>query len=190
MQQAVLHHFPDTQATYRFTHRDKDVFFTRKSIEEFKTAVSRKFYFLLNVVINYSNGILPGFSSMKVTDAELQWLKRTCPYFKPRYLDYLSTYEFKPEQVRISFIPVSGGGDFGHVDIEAVGPWVETIMWEVPLMACLSEIYFRLVTTDWIDEGQAGMLISGHGLVVLNSLLLRNRVQEGADSVRSRMYLQ
>jgi len=37
MQQAVLHHFPEAQATYRFTHRDKDVFFTQKCIEEFKT---------------------------------------------------------------------------------------------------------------------------------------------------------
>lgn len=41
MQQAVLYHFPDAQAIYRFTHRDKDVYFTRKCIEEFKTAISR-----------------------------------------------------------------------------------------------------------------------------------------------------
>jgi nicotinate phosphoribosyltransferase len=96
---------------------------------------------------------------MAVTDAELQWLKGMCPYFKQPYLEYLSTYKFKPEQVHISFIPVSGDGELGHVDIEAVGPWYETILWEVPLMALLSEIYFRLVTTDWIDEGQAGMFI-------------------------------
>jgi nicotinate phosphoribosyltransferase len=43
MQQAVMHHFPDAQATYRFAHRDTDVFFTRESIEEFKIAVSRTF---------------------------------------------------------------------------------------------------------------------------------------------------
>jgi nicotinate phosphoribosyltransferase len=43
MQQAVLHHFPEAQATYRFTHRDTDVFFTRKCIEEFKVAVSRTY---------------------------------------------------------------------------------------------------------------------------------------------------
>jgi len=136
MQQAVLHHFPEAQATYRFTHRDTDVFFTRKCIEEFETAVSQ-------------------FTAMTVTEAELRWLKRTCPYLKPRYLEYLSNYKFRPEQVHISFNPVSEDGEFGRVDIEAVGPWVETIMWEVPLMACLSELYFRLVVTDWIDEGQA-----------------------------------
>ena len=42
MQQAVLHHFPSGVASYRFTHRDKDVFFTRESVEEFKIAVSRE----------------------------------------------------------------------------------------------------------------------------------------------------
>jgi hypothetical protein len=46
MQQAVLHHFPYAQATYRFTHRDKDVFFTRKCVEEFKRVVSRMQFFL------------------------------------------------------------------------------------------------------------------------------------------------
>jgi nicotinate phosphoribosyltransferase len=43
MQQAVMHHFPDAQATYRFAHRDTDVFFTRESVEAFKIAVSRTF---------------------------------------------------------------------------------------------------------------------------------------------------
>lgn len=43
MQQAVLHHFPDATASYRFTHRDKDVFFTRESVEEFKVTVSREY---------------------------------------------------------------------------------------------------------------------------------------------------
>jgi nicotinate phosphoribosyltransferase len=97
---------------------------------------------------------------MALTDTEFQWLKQTCPYLKPQYLTYLSTYRFKPEQVHINFLPVSEDGEFGHVDIETVGPWVETIMWEVPLMACLSEIYFRFVVKDWTYEGQAGMPIS------------------------------
>jgi len=136
MQQAVLYHFPDAQAIYRFTHRDKDVYFTRQSIEEFKMAVSQ-------------------FSTLSITEAELQWLRHTCPYFRPRYLEYLSRYRFKPEQVHVSFVPVSHDGEQGHVEIEATGPWVETIMWEVPLMACLSEIYFRSVMTDWSDADQA-----------------------------------
>jgi len=32
--------------------------------------------------------------------------------------------------------------------------WLETILWEVPLMACLSEIYFRYADQDWDYTGQ------------------------------------
>lgn len=42
--------------------------------------------------------------------------------------------------------------------MEASGPWVETIFWEVPLMACLSETFFQTTDTDWSYDGQAGEL--------------------------------
>lgn len=42
MQQAVLHHFPDVQASYRFTHRDKDVPFTREAVEALKESITRE----------------------------------------------------------------------------------------------------------------------------------------------------
>ena len=43
MQQAVLQHFPGVQGTYRFTHRDKDVFFTRGCFDLFVRSVAREF---------------------------------------------------------------------------------------------------------------------------------------------------
>lgn len=42
MQQAVLHHFPDVEGTYRFTHRDKDVYFTRECFDRFQRSTSRE----------------------------------------------------------------------------------------------------------------------------------------------------
>ncbi|KAF9803225.1 hypothetical protein IEO21_09719 [Rhodonia placenta] len=135
MQQAVLHHFRDVQATYRFTHRDTDVLFTRDCFEQFKRSVSH-------------------FDQLRLADAERDWLGKACPYFTPEYLQYLSAYRFKVDQVRVEFLPVSADGQRGHLDIHAVGPWVETILWEVPLMACLSELYFRTVDTDWSYDGQ------------------------------------
>jgi len=135
MQQAVLHHFPTVEATYRFTNRDKTTLFSRQSIERFRTAVSQ-------------------FTDLSLTPDEREWLQESCPYFTPKYLNFLSAYRFKPEQVRITFVPVSADGLFGNVEIEAFGPWVETILWEVPLMASLSESYFQAVMTDWNDEKQ------------------------------------
>jgi len=135
MQQAVLRHFPDVQATYRFTHRGKDAIFTRKCVEELQDAVN-------------------GFSQVELSEPELEWLRITCPFLKQSYLAYLSTFRFDPSQVRITFVP-SLTGETGNIEIEVVGPWRETILWEVPLMACLSETYYRVVVTDWSDEGQA-----------------------------------
>jgi nicotinate phosphoribosyltransferase len=96
------------------------------------------------------------FSDLSLKDEELDWLKKACPYFTTKYLDYLAAYRFKPEQVQIKFNPVTANGTYGNIEIEATGLWVETIFWEVPLMACLSEIYFRTVMTDWCYEGQTG----------------------------------
>ncbi|KAI0313181.1 nicotinate phosphoribosyltransferase [Amylostereum chailletii] len=137
MQQAVLRCFPDVQSTYRFTHRDKDVYFTRACYERFKEAVSM-------------------FSELALTAPERDWLEKTCPYFTASYLDYLSSYRFKPEQVHIDFVSrAPEDSDEGRIEIEIAGPWVEAIFWEVPLMATLSEIYFTTVDTDWDEEGQA-----------------------------------
>jgi hypothetical protein len=96
------------------------------------------------------------FADLAITDSELEWLKETCPFLESPYLDYLSSFRFNPSQIQITFTPVSADGECGNVDIEASGPWVETIFWEVPLMACLSEIYFRVVKTDWSYVGQSG----------------------------------
>ncbi|KAH9945496.1 nicotinate phosphoribosyltransferase [Epithele typhae] len=134
MQQAVLQHFPAVQGTYRFTHRSKDVYFTRECYLRFKRSVS-------------------AFDRLALSSSERAWLEKACPYFKPTYLDYLEAYRFKPEQLSISFEP-GRDADRGHIHIDVSGPWEETILWEVPLMACLSEIYFTTVDTDWDYEGQ------------------------------------
>ncbi|CAA7265593.1 unnamed protein product [Cyclocybe aegerita] len=135
MQQAVLQQFPNVHSTYRFKNRSISTLFTRQSIERFRTAVSH-------------------FTTVQLTSAELSWLQAACPYFTSDYLDYLSTYRFKPEQVKVNYIPVSADQLQGRVEIDVVGPWVETILWEVPLMACLSESYFQSVFTDWGYAGQ------------------------------------
>lgn len=107
------------------------------------------------------------FDRLKLTKDERLWLEKRCPYFKPSYLDYLEAYRFKPEQLHLEFVPLPEDaskyeqGDpatRGHVNIDAVGPWQETILWEVPLMACLSEIYFTTTDQDWDYEGQEGSI--------------------------------
>ncbi|TDL21416.1 nicotinate phosphoribosyltransferase [Rickenella mellea] len=135
MQQAVLQHFPDVTATYKFTHRDADVLFSKTCVDTFRES-------------------LPHFANMALTSAELSFLQTSCPFFTPSYLSYLSAFRFKPVQVSVNFIPSKNDAERGRVDIVAAGPWIETIMWEVPLMACLSETYFTMDDRDWSEDGQ------------------------------------
>ncbi|KAG8806761.1 nicotinate phosphoribosyltransferase [Serendipita sp. 399] len=135
MQQAVLHQFPTAIAKYRFTNRSPNMTFTIECLELLKQAVGK-------------------LRDLRLTPDEKQWLSEACPYFTGEYLDYLEAYRFKPDQVTITFIPNSGDATKGQIEMEATGPWVETIMWEIVLMALLSEIYFQVVDTDWNNEGQ------------------------------------
>lgn len=50
------------------------------------------------------------------------------------------------------------GVEWGHFDILIKGNWAETILWEVPLMAIISEAYFTTVDTKWDYRGQSGKL--------------------------------
>jgi len=98
----------------------------------------------------------PDFTGLSLTEEESQWLRKTCPYLSDEYLSYLSSYRYKPEQVKIKYTPVTEDNLKGTVEIEISGPWVETILWEVPLMACLSETYFQIADTDWSYDQQYG----------------------------------
>jgi len=157
MQQAVLHHFPDAQTTYKFSHRDANIYFTRQCYEKFVAAIPCAHKFPLPLLFLSVDVLeVAAFSTLSLTPEERTWLQNTCPYFKPSYLDYLAAYRFKPSQVQVSFVPRVPDGDEGRIEIEASGPWAEAIFWEVPLLATLSEIYFTTVDKDWDYEGQAG----------------------------------
>lgn len=97
-----------------------------------------------------------GFKSLSLSSEELTWLQDTCPYFTKEYLDYLLNYRFKPDQVTVTYVPNKDNPDQGQIEMVAEGPWIETILWETPLMALLSEIYFRTVDKDWVKDGQEG----------------------------------
>ena len=53
------------------------------------------------------------------------------------YLDFLSGYRFDPSELKIT-------QNGSHLDITIEGYWYKTILWEVPLMAIISELYFKM----------------------------------------------
>ncbi len=57
---------------------------------------------------------------------------------KSDFVDFLALFHFNEKYVRIG-----AGEKPGEIDITVRGPWLHTIMYEIPLLAIVSEAYFR-----------------------------------------------
>lgn len=86
---------------------------------------------------------------LELTEIEREYMSGL-PFFDKEYVDYLSEFRYKPsEQIVTKFDEITG--DF---ELEVSGKWHETILYEVPLLALISEAYFRFTDCDWNYEGQ------------------------------------
>ncbi|TNY18322.1 Quinolinate phosphoribosyl transferase [Rhodotorula diobovata] len=139
-QYAILELYPDVDVKYRFTNRG-GTRFTRDMHADVLKAIHH-------------------LGTLSLTASERSFLERRCPYFPASYLDYLSSFRFRPEtQVRLTFVPSSDptaddGTEWGSFELEVEGKWVDTILYEVPLMSIISEAYFTHVDTKWDYVGQ------------------------------------
>ena len=115
MQQAVLQLYPDAKATYRFKNRGSQILGER--------------------VIERLHQELGCISEISLNEDEFDYLSGL-RFLKPGYLAYLKNYHFDPNQVNARL-------ENGNLALNISGPWIETILWEVPLMAMISQIYFE-----------------------------------------------
>jgi nicotinate phosphoribosyltransferase len=96
--------------------------------------------------------------NIALSNDELRFLQTTCTYLNEPYLDFLKEFRLNPrEQIEASFSPEKDTGsdeDIGEFCLIVSGLWVETILYEIPLLALTSEAYFRFMDTDWTYDGQ------------------------------------
>lgn len=114
MQQAVFHHYYDVHVAAEFRCRGDD---------------------LLGIYADSIREQVDAMQHLTLQDDEYQWLSGL-PFFKTDYLNWLRDFRYKPEQVTVV-------NDNGKLDIRLEGPWREVIMWEVPLLAVISELAHR-----------------------------------------------
>ncbi|KAJ5698153.1 Nicotinate phosphoribosyltransferase [Penicillium macrosclerotiorum] len=139
MQCAILKYFPDVDVTYGFTNRTPDMKLRRGAYK-----------WLLEQMEKLAN--------VRVTAEERAFLKKKCPYLNDTYLTFLETFQLKPiEQIEIKFTPTQDTGsdeDEGVVEYTIKGLWVDTILYEIPLLALTSQAYFMFSNTDWDHHNQ------------------------------------
>lgn len=115
MQQAVYHQYPKTKVEYTFICRDKDV----------------KLGFLAKNV----NQQVKMMENLHLTKKEEKFL-RSIRFLKSDYIDFLTNFRFDSNCVKAI-------NNNGYLEIKISGLWVDTILYEVPLLAIVSELYFK-----------------------------------------------
>ncbi|HTV84171.1 MAG TPA: nicotinate phosphoribosyltransferase [Dyella sp.] len=130
MMQVVLHQYPAAHVEYRFKCRNPGVDLV-PYIEEIREE-------------------LHALCSLRFTEQELDYL-REWRFLKSDFIDFLALFHLNAKYVQIS--PSALGN--GEIEIKICGPWLHTILFEVPLLAIVNEIYFRHNSVDAdLDEGR------------------------------------
>jgi nicotinate phosphoribosyltransferase len=140
MQCAVFKYYRDVPVTYAFTNRTPEKKLSRKAFKWLDLQISK-------------------LGNISLSDDELRYLRKHCAYLSTDYLDFLKEFRLSPrEQVSATFTVVGddtgSDEDIGDVHLDIHGKWVDTILYEIPLLALTSEAYFKFMDKDWNYDGQ------------------------------------
>ena len=118
MGQAIYHQFSEYKTTWSFKCRNTDVHFTGEMVDEIIRQI--KLYCKLNF-----------------TEEELEYLDGI-KWIKGSYVDFLRLWKPRFEDFEITKDAECG------LAIETKGTWLNTSMYEIPTLAIVNEVYFRM----------------------------------------------
>jgi len=118
MGQAIYHQFPSYKTTWTFKCRNTDVKFTPEMVEEIKEQIKH-------------------YCTLSFNEDELEYLNNI-KWFKGSYIDFLRLWTPRYEDFEITT-----NADCG-LAIETKGTWLNTSMYEIPTLAIVNEVYFRM----------------------------------------------
>ena len=118
MGQVIYHQFSNYKTTWTFKCRNKDVFFTEEMVDEIREQIA-------------------SYCTLKFKEEELSYLNNI-KWIKGSYIDFLRLW-----QPRFEEFEITSDADCG-LSIETTGTWLNTSMYEIPTLAIVNEVYFRM----------------------------------------------
>ena len=118
MGQCIYHQFSGYKTTWTFKCRNKDVFFTPEMVEEIREQIK-------------------AYCDLRFTEDELQYIDGI-KWIKGSYVDFLRIWNPRYEDFEITTDAECG------LAIETKGSWLNTSMYEIPTLAIVNEVYFRM----------------------------------------------
>lgn len=128
MMQAVWLKQPEAKVRYQFINRRPSNRFTPDCVDRIREETK-------------------ALCQLRFAKDELEFL-RSQPFMRADFVDFLRRFQLDADHVTIS-------ESDGQLGIAIEGPWVDTILFEVPLMAIISQCYFETVDRDWNDDTEA-----------------------------------
>lgn len=126
MQFAIIKKFPNSEVEYTFVNRGKTQF-----PDGFDYGLRKEIDLMRNLAL---------------TQEEKKFLQEKCGHYLDRpYLDFLEGYRYDPSEVGVVLKD-------GELNIKIRGFWYRTVLWEVPLMALISELYFKMTGQEPIER--------------------------------------
>jgi len=129
MMQAVLHQHPGAQVEYRFKCRTPGIDLARY-IDEISTEIDL-------------------LCELRFQPDELEYL-RAMRFVKPDFVDFLGLFHLDRKYLTLrpsATVP-------GEIELIIRGPWLHTILFEVPLLAIINEVWFRNTSEPDFAEGR------------------------------------
>lgn len=118
MGQTIYHQFPSYTTTWTFKCRNEDVHFTPEMVEEIREQIK-------------------AYCELRFTEDELDYLK-SITWIKNDYVEFLRLWH-----PRFEDFDITADGDKG-LSIEATSTWLNSSMYEIPTLAIVNEVYFRM----------------------------------------------
>ncbi|CAE6907285.1 MULTISPECIES: nicotinate phosphoribosyltransferase [Pseudomonas] len=129
MMQAVLHNYPNAEVEWEFRCRNSE------DLTPYLAEIRYQFERL---------------SELSLTVDQLAFLERI-PFIKPDFIRFLSLFRFNLRYVHTSI-------EDGQLSIRLRGPWLHVILFEVPLLAIISEVRNRYRYREVVLEQAAERL--------------------------------
>ena len=85
---------------------------------------------------------LQEMTKLALTKDEANFLSRELPYLPPTYIDFVRGFRFDPEEVQVE------QDAEGHLSIIAEGLLYRVTLWETPLLALVSELYYKMLGAE------------------------------------------
>ncbi|WP_140719990.1 MULTISPECIES: nicotinate phosphoribosyltransferase [Gammaproteobacteria] len=129
MMQAVLHQHPAAQVEYRFRCRTPGI-----DLARYLDEISEQ---------------IDALCSLRFRTDELDYLRRL-RFVKPDFVDFLGLFHLDRKYVQLRASDKAPG----EIELVIRGPWLHTILFEVPLLAIINEIWFRNTSEADFAEGR------------------------------------